>query len=116
MDGLGIPPSAKPEMANQETVDWGAEFPTSAERPDDSGVSTATILTSKLNALESVPVELANDICECAEGGRDKTGKLGELFGSTLVCRVGASPWFKGQSNESRHESSHWILALLLPL
>lgn len=61
VDGPGIGSSTKLEAAKEETTGCGAELATSAERPGDSGVSTAT-LTSKLMTLGNVSVEPADEI------------------------------------------------------
>jgi hypothetical protein len=62
--------------ATCEAADCGVGLTTWAERPCGSDVSNAEKSTSKLNTLLKESDELANEIYEDAEGGRDKTGRL----------------------------------------
>jgi hypothetical protein len=87
-------PSAKIEMAKEGSEGAGAELEASAdsERWWGSGpdISTPTkTSTSKLMTLLKVSVELATDMCEHAESGRDRTGMPGEPSTSVLVCSWG---------------------------
>ena len=86
MGGPGLASSAEPEMEKGETARCGMGPTTCADRPGDSDISTASTWTSKLITLLNDSAELANDMCEHTEGGRDKTGTLGWPSVTIMVC------------------------------
>lgn len=78
--------STKLEMEKGETARSGVATTTCAEGPGDSDVSTASTGMSKLITLLNDSDELANDMCEHTEEGRDKTGTLRWSSVMIVVC------------------------------